>query len=87
MIVDEALNIYKHFDFVLLSCQEHLKKPDQKFYQMALDKAGAEASEVVYIDDNEKHVKAAADLGFNSITYRVNVQLFEELEDLEIIIK
>jgi hypothetical protein len=35
----------------------------------------------------EKYTNAAADLGFNSITYRVNKQLFEELEDLDTIFK
>jgi len=87
LIVDKAMGIYNHFDFVLLSCQEHLKKPDPKFYQLAIDRAGVVASSIIYVDDKEKYTSAAADLGFNSITYRVNKQLFEELEDLDTIFK
>src|ERR1700722_5496998 len=33
LLIDEQLNIKDHFNFVIFSCIEHLKKPDPAFYK------------------------------------------------------
>ncbi len=82
LVVDEALHLYDHFDFVVLSCKEHIKKPDPKFYEQALIYADAAASEVIFIDDNERNVAAAKNIGLNDITYTDNEQLRKDLANL-----
>lgn len=85
LMVDQHMGIYDHFDFAILSCIEHLKKPDPKFYQLALSKANATASECIFIDDKESNIIAARELGFKDIAYTTNELLFEELKKLGIV--
>jgi putative hydrolase of the HAD superfamily len=40
-----------------------MRKPDHEIFQFVLDDSRLIASETLYIDDTEKHVKAARDLG------------------------
>jgi len=82
--VDERIGIYKNFDFVLLSCREHLQKPDAKFYELALKETKSEPRDVVFIDDMEPNVSAAKDVGINGILYTDNKELIEDLKQLGI---
>jgi HAD superfamily hydrolase (TIGR01509 family) len=62
-ILDEEMNLYSHFDYVALSCVEHLKKPDHAFYQLALKRAGVKTQEAIYIDDKESCTTPAEEIG------------------------
>lgn len=84
LIVDEHMGIYNYFDFVVLSCKEHLKKPDPKFYELALQKAEVTAGEAVFVDDKESNVAAARQMGFKDILFTENNKFFEDLKKLEI---
>lgn len=81
---DEKIGIYKDFDFVLLSCREHLQKPDPKFYELALEKANAKPEEVVFIDDEQANIDSAKKLGIHAILYTDNKKLFAELKKLNV---
>ena len=83
--IDQALGIYPHFNYTLLSCKERLMKPDEKFYQLALTRTGVMANETVFIDDKERHVAVARKLPMNGIVYKNNLQLETELENLGVI--
>jgi epoxide hydrolase-like predicted phosphatase len=81
-LTDEAMSLYKGFDPVILSCVEHLKKPDPKFYELALKKTNCQASEAVFIDDKERSTFAAKKLGLIDILYTDNSTLFGNLRRL-----
>lgn len=49
-IVD-GLNLTGYFEFVLSSAEAGVKKPSPKIFELALERAGAEASRVVHIGD------------------------------------
>ncbi len=85
-IIDQQLNLYSHFDFVLLSCDLHLKKPDLRFFKMAIEKGQVTPAEIVYIDDNKKYTQVARDLGMHAIdyAYKNNSHLKTELKALGI---
>lgn len=68
-IVDEKLDLYSHFDYAILSCKEHIKKPDSRFYHLALTKASAQPGEAIFVDDKEEHIIAAQQIGIKTITY------------------
>ncbi len=87
LILDEALHLYDHFNFVILSCKEHIKKPDPQFYELALKKAGINPDEAIFIDDNERNTIAAKNLGLIDILYTNNQQLLIDLEKLGVEIK
>jgi HAD superfamily hydrolase (TIGR01509 family) len=47
----EDLDLTRHLDFVLDSQEEGLEKPDPRFFQLALARAGVEPAEAAYIGD------------------------------------
>ncbi|MBI4156040.1 MAG: HAD family phosphatase [Candidatus Zambryskibacteria bacterium] len=69
-ILDEQMDLYSHFDYAVLSYEEHLKKPDFAFYNIALSRASAKPEEAIFIDDKEKCTIPAEQLGMKSILYK-----------------
>ncbi|GAA5978927.1 hypothetical protein JCM5350_004180 [Sporobolomyces pararoseus] len=55
------------FDEYIESCVEGLRKPDPKFFQLALDKLGVKADEAVFLDDIGHNLIAAKKLGIRTI--------------------
>ena len=47
----ESLDLARHLDFVLDSQEEGLEKPDPRFFQLALSRAGVGAEEAAYVGD------------------------------------
>ena len=81
-MLDKKLGTYNHFDKVFLSFEEHLMKPDARFYQLALEHTRAKPDEAVFIDDNAGYVQGAQQLGIHGILFKNNEQLFKELTKL-----
>jgi epoxide hydrolase-like predicted phosphatase len=82
LMMDEHMSLYNHFEFVVLSCKEHLKKPDPKFYELALHKAKVRAEEAVFVDDKESNVIAAREMGFKDILYTDNHKFVDDIKKL-----
>jgi len=57
------------FDELVLSCEHRLLKPQREIYDLALDMAGAEASETLFVDDNEANVVGARAAGLSSFRF------------------
>ena len=68
-ILDEKIDLFSHFDYAILSCLEHLKKPDPAFYRLALKVASVKPEEVIFIDDKAVCVTTAEDLGMKGLIY------------------
>jgi len=75
------------FDAFFSSCYLHLRKPDRRIYQVALDVLQRDPEEAVFIDDRAENVAAAASLGIHAIRYQGSGQLAEELSGLGVGIK
>ena len=58
------------FDEVVLSCEVGTVKPDPKMYELICEKLEVEPSEAVFIDDIERYVTGATDLGMKGIVYK-----------------
>ena len=84
LIVDNKLDLYSHFDYAILSCNEHLKKPDPKIYYLALSKTSSQPNEAVFIDDKESHIIGAQQIGMKTITYiyPYNKKFLKELDSI-----
>lgn len=72
------------FDGRVVSGEEKTRKPFPEFYQILLDRYQVNAAETIFIDDNLRNVKAAADLGLTTIHFRSPEQLAEELRSFGI---
>ncbi len=60
------IEIDRHFDFIVASCEVGAMKPDAAIYQHALQANGltTDPGEILYVDDRSNHIAAAAALGF-----------------------
>ncbi len=53
-----------YFDDIFISSQMGVMKPDRKIYEMLLERTGLGAREMLFIDDGERNIAAARELGF-----------------------
>jgi 2-haloacid dehalogenase len=67
------------FDFIVISGEIGLVKPNRKVFDFLLEKIGRRAEDCVFIDDSPANVAAAKELGFDAIHFRSPRQLREEL--------
>ena len=54
------------FRDIVVSAEENLIKPDPRIYRVLLDRNGLEARDCFFIDDSEKNIEAARDVGMNA---------------------
>lgn len=78
-ILQERLKL---FDPALVSSDLGLVKPDPAIFQYAIERAGCEIDRILFIDDSERNVLAAAALGIKSVLYVDNASLIEQLQTL-----
>ncbi|MDN6332315.1 MAG: HAD family phosphatase [Micrococcaceae bacterium] len=68
-----------YFAHLIFSGPLRLAKPDPRIYEHALATMGAEASDVVFIDDKRENIDAAAALGLETVHYTADTDLAAEL--------
>jgi 2-haloacid dehalogenase len=73
------------FEYLVISGEVKLIKPDPRIFELLLSKIGRPADECVYIDDSTANVSAAGELGFGAIHFRSAEQLRKELAVLRVI--
>jgi 2-haloacid dehalogenase len=77
--------IYNRFEFlhwfedVILSGDVKVAKPDPAIYHATLERVQREAGDCLFIDDSEKNIRAARELGFQTILFTSSEQLHAEL--------
>jgi putative hydrolase of the HAD superfamily len=67
---EHRINTYhlkKVIDVFVSSCYVHMRKPDPKMYQLALNMMQIKPQETLYIDDRKVYTEIAAKLGINAI--------------------
>jgi 2-haloacid dehalogenase len=81
----------KRFEFLqwfhgrLVSGEEKMRKPFIEIYELLLKRYHINADTAVYIDDNERNLKPARELGLQTIHFKSPHQLEEELKNLGIL--
>lgn len=76
------LNHVDLFDLVdgfVVSFKERLAKPDSKIYECLLNRYQLKVEECVFIDDIEKNIQAAIDVGMQGIVFHNEQQVEEDL--------
>jgi putative hydrolase of the HAD superfamily len=76
--------VFPLFDAVTVSFEVHALKPEKDIYLDVFAKLKVKPLECVYIDDIEKYVEAARNLGMNAVRYRSPQQLVESLRELQV---
>jgi HAD superfamily hydrolase (TIGR01509 family) len=67
------------FDDYVVSYEVGVMKPHPLIYQVALQKAGTNAEESLFIDDREENIAAARELGLETILFFPETDLEREL--------
>ena len=57
------LPVFRHFDKQIISCEEHVVKPEREMYELLLSRYGLNPAETIFVDDRKENVEAAAEMG------------------------
>lgn len=61
-----------NYQIILESCKEKMVKPEVKFFLIAQERAKILPHEILFIDDSEKNINAAKELGWNTVLFLEN---------------
>ena len=79
-LIDKKTRLYANFDYTVLSCRDHVKKPDPAFYHLALSRADARPDESILVDNKTEYIVGAEELGMKTILYTDNAHLLKSLQ-------
>ncbi len=77
--IKKQFGIIKRFDRIFTSYEVGERKPHPRIYEEAIKAAGAEPSDIVFIDDREELAEGARRLGIRAIQFKNITQLKEDL--------
>ena len=63
------------FDYMTISAEVGVAKPDARIYQHALEKLGVKPEESIFVDDVEKNIVACEALGMHGVLFRTSEQV------------
>jgi len=67
------------FDYITISAEIGIAKPDARIYQFALGKLGVEPDQAIFVDDVEKNIVACEALGMHGVLFRSSQQTISEV--------
>lgn len=70
------------FDGVVVSAHEQLLKPDPAIYEVLFGRYGLNAGDCIFVDDSEKNIVAARDVGMQAVHFVEPIDLRSELRGL-----
>lgn len=62
-------DVYKYFDGEVVSCEEHVVKPDAEIYKCLVDRYSLSEQETLFIDDRKENVEAARNQGWEGFNF------------------
>ncbi|OGH02571.1 MAG: hypothetical protein A2798_02945 [Candidatus Levybacteria bacterium RIFCSPHIGHO2_01_FULL_37_17] len=66
----EKDGIAKLFDEIIISSEHKMQKPNTDFFNLLIQKSGADRKEILFIDDKIKNVEGAKKSGIKSLLYK-----------------
>ncbi len=61
--------VYKYFDGEVVSCEEHVVKPNPEIYRRLIERYALDVRETMFIDDRRENVEVAATLGITPFLF------------------
>ena len=74
--------IYRAFDGEVVSCEERVVKPEDRIYEILLQRYGLKPEETLFIDDRRGNLEAAARFGIATFHFGEPAQSCERLRRL-----
>lgn len=81
--IDE-FNLKGYFDLIISSCGEGVAKPNKEFFLILIKKGKIDQKETLFIDNFERNIKPARELGFQTILFKNKKQMIQEMEKMGI---
>ena len=75
----EGLEREDYFDGIVTSYEAKSIKPDAKIFHTVVEKLGIKPEETLFLDDSQKNLDAAAELGFQTLLVTPGSEFFELL--------
>ncbi|QMU55402.1 MAG: HAD-IA family hydrolase [Nitrosopumilus sp.] len=82
--VEKLINM-RHFDYLFLSYEIEMEKPDKAIFEHVIKEIPCPKEEILFIDDRLSNVNAAKNFGIKAIRFTDTVHLIADLNDLEIL--
>lgn len=79
--VVQEYNLDELFNYICISSEVGLVKPDTRMFQNVVDRLHLTFEEVVFIDDLQRHVDAAKELGIDAFVFTTFDQLQKDLHE------
>ena len=67
--LEESHRFRRLLDVEVYSFDHRLTKPDKRFVEIMIEKAGCRPEEIVYIEDNDRYAEPARELGVKVVLY------------------
>ena len=67
------------FEKIVISGEHGCAKPDERYYRIALEAFGLPATNLLFVDDNLRNIRAAERLGFQSLIFKSAKELRGDL--------
>lgn len=80
--LQDRYNVARHFEELVLSYKVGSAKPEHSIYHEVTKRSGLEGKDCLFIDDLEQNIKAAEELGWNTIHFKGVADLKERLYNL-----
>lgn len=77
--INQQTGFLNWFDGGIFSYEVDIRKPNPKFYQLVLQKAGVKSEEVFFVDDKETALVPAREMGMITILFTSPEECREEL--------
>lgn len=78
----ERAGMYTRFDQLIASCKVGYAKPDREIYSLALERLDATAEQSIFIDDKQRNLDPADEMGFTTILAESPEQIIRDLQGL-----
>ncbi|MCK2166127.1 HAD family hydrolase [Thalassospira xiamenensis] len=75
----ERFGFLSHFEGILVSGQEKLAKPDPQIFDLTAARFKLDPRETLFIDDSEKNIQQAREMGFATHWFRDPIRLRRDL--------
>lgn len=76
----EGLEIKDYFDGIVTSFEAKSIKPDRHIFEMVIEECGILPEETIFLDDSQKNLDAAAQLGFGTILVSPGAEFMDLLK-------
>lgn len=78
----DSIEFIKYMDGGVLSHRELMVKPNPDIYKLLMSRYGLTPEECIFIDDTEKNVDVAIELGMNGIIFNSYEETIDKMRDL-----